>query len=146
MNREIKFRGFSKELNSWVYGFLQEVDVEGVGYSYIFWQGNTTFVEANSVGQFTGFKDFDGKEIYEGDILEYVSFRRNENKRKEIVEFDEKCGGWYVHKQADALCNVLFEQHDEEWQKKQNFKPSTKHKVRVIGNIYENPELTQTTS
>ena len=144
--REIKFRGFSKELNSWVYGFLQEVDVEGVGYSYIFWQGNTTFVEANSVGQFTSFKDFDGKEIYEGDILEYVSFRRNENKRKEIVEFDEKCGGWYVHKQADALCNVLFEQHDEEWQKKQNFKPSPKHKVRVIGNIYENPELTQTTS
>ena len=139
MNREIKFRGFSKELNFWVYGFLQEVDVEGVGYSYIFWQGNTTFVEANSVGQFTGFKDFDDKEIYEGDILEYVSFRRYENKRKEIVEFDEKCGGWYVHKQADALCNVLFEQHDEEWQKKQNFKPSIKHKVRVIGNIYENP-------
>ena len=96
--------------------------------------------------QFTGFKDFDGKEIYEGDILEYVSFRRDENKRREIVEFDEKCGGWYVHKQADALCNVLFEQHDEEWQKKQNFKPSPKHKVRVIGNIYENPELTQTTS
>ena len=146
MNRETKFRGFSKELNSWVYGFLQEVDVEGVGYSYIFWQGNTTFVEANSVGQFTGFKDFDDKEIYEGDILEYVSFRRDENKRKEIVEFDEKCGGWYVHKQADALCNVLFEQHDEEWQKKQNFKPSPKHKVRVVGNIYENPELTQTTS
>ena len=44
MNIEIKFRGFSKELNSWVYGFLQEVDVEGVGYFYIFWQGNTTFV------------------------------------------------------------------------------------------------------
>ena len=47
MNREIKFRGFSKELNSWVYGFLQEVDVEGIGYSYIFWQGNTTYVDEN---------------------------------------------------------------------------------------------------
>ena len=96
--------------------------------------------------QFTGFKDFDGKEIYEGDILEYVSFRRDENKRREIVEFDEKCGGWYVHKQADTLSDVLFEQHNEEWQLKQNYKPSIKHKVRVIGNIYENPELTQTTS
>ena len=96
--------------------------------------------------QFTGFKDFDGKEIYEGDILEYVSFRRDENKRREIVEFDEKCGGWYVHKQADTLSDVLFKQHNEEWQLKQNYKPSIKHKVRVIGNIYENPELTQTTS
>ena len=96
--------------------------------------------------QFTGFKDFDGKEIYEGDIIEYVSFRRDENKRREIVEFDEKCGGWYVHKQADTLSDVLFEQHNEEWQLKQNYKPSIKHKVRVIGNIYENPELTQTTS
>ena len=71
---------------------------------------------------------------------------RDENKRKEIVEFDEKCGGWYVHKQADTLSDVLFKQHNEEWQLKQNYKPSIKHKVRVIGNIYENPELTQTTS
>ena len=96
--------------------------------------------------QYTGFKDFDGKEIYEGDILEYVSFRRDENKRKEIVEFDEKCGGWYVHKQADTLADVLFKQHNEEWQIKQNYTPSLKHKVRIIGNIYENTELTQTTS
>ena len=96
--------------------------------------------------QFTGFKDFEEKEIYEGDILEYVSYMRDENKRKEIVEFDEKCGGWYVHKQADTLSDVLFKQHSEEWQLKQNYKPSIKHKVRVIGNIYENPELTQTTS
>ena len=68
------------------------------------------------------------------------------NKRKEIVEFDEKCGGWYVHKQADTLADVLFKQHNEEWQIKQNYTPSLKHKVRIIGNIYENHELTQTTS
>ena len=146
MNREIKFRGYSDELKSFVYGFYQKVDFEGVGYSYIFWQGNTTPVRADSVGQFTGFKDFDGKEIYEGDILEYVSYMRDENKRKEIVEFDEKCGGWYVHKQADTLADVLFKQHNENWQSKQNYTPSLKHKVRIIGNIYENPELTQTTS
>ena len=91
-------------------------------------------------------KDFDGKDIYEGDILEYVSYMRDENKRKEIVEFDEKCGGWYVHKQADTLADVLFKQHNEEWQIKQNYTPSLKHKVRIIGNIYENHELTQTTS
>jgi len=142
MNREIKFRGYSDELKNWVYGFYQEVDIEGIGYSYIFWQGNVTPVRADSVGQFTGFKDFDSNEIYEGDILEYVSFRRDENKRTEIVEFDEKCGSWYVHKQASTLADVLFQQHNEEWQMKQNYKPSQKHKVKIISTIFHSAQST----
>ena len=104
------------------------------------------YSDSKNLMQFTGFKDFEDKEIYEGDILEYVSYQRDENKRKEIVEFDEKCGGWYVNKQADSLADVLFKQHNEDWQIKQNYKPSIKHKVRIIGNIFENPELLQTTS
>ena len=91
--------------------------------------------------QYTGFKDFNGKEIYEGDVLEYVSYQREENKRIEIVQFDSNCGGWYVHRQACTLADVLFEQHNEEWQLRQNYKPSDKKKVRIIGNIHENPEI-----
>ena len=143
MNREIKFRAF---VHNMLGGFMipsenSDCFMVSNGNGFIVYDENKNALKNNEfkLMQFTGFKDFDEKEIYEGDILEYVSYMRDENKRREIVEFDEKCGGWYVHKQADALCNVLFEQHDEEWQKKQNFKPSPKHKVRVIGNIYENP-------
>lgn len=143
--RVFKFRAWNPETKKMFYDFDQNIKEVALGKSIHLFVYETGLAY-KTLMQYTGFKDFDGKEIYEGDILEYVSFRRYENKRKEIVEFDEKCGGWYVHKQADALCNVLFEQHNEEWQKKQNFKPSPKHKVRVIGNIYENPELTQTTS
>ena len=143
MNREIKFRGFQK---SWIYGGISIFQTEAAIFDINCVANSAYEVDIKSVGQFTGFKDFEEKEIYEGDILEYVSYMRDESKRKEIVEFDEKCGGWYVHKQADTLSDVLFKQHNEEWQLKQNYKPSLKHKVRVIGNVYENPELTQTTS
>ena len=82
MNREIKFRGFSDELKQFVYGFYHEVESEGVGYSYIFWQGNTTPVRADSVVQFTGLYDKNLKEIYESDIL-----WRYESKGAEIKTF-----------------------------------------------------------
>lgn len=138
--REIKFRAYhhltKKIINP------EEVSSKTLGKNPIEWHNERKW----TLMQYTGLKDFDGKEIYEGDILEYVSYMRDENKRKEIVEFDEKCGGWYVHKQADTLADVLFKQHNEEWQIKQNYTPSLKHKVRIIGNIYENHELTQTTS
>ena len=146
MNREIKFRAFDKARKEMF--FLPVIDGENKNWLQIDKTGINVGTKNGLLSgnefelmQFTGFKDFDEKEIYEGDILEYVSYMRDENKRKEIVGFDEKCGGWYVHKQADTLSDVLFKQHSEEWQLKQNYKPSIKHKVRVIGNIYENPEL-----
>ncbi len=141
MNREIKFRGFSEKLNCYIYGFYHEVEAEGIGYSYIFYQGNVLPVRADTVSQFTGFYDFDNKEIYEDDILEYVSFRREESKRLEIVQFDVKCGGWYVHKSADTLADVLFCQHNEEWKLKQRFSINENQRVRVIGNIFQNSDL-----
>ena len=115
MNREIKFRGYSEELKHFVYGFFQEVEVEGIGYSYIFWQGNTTPVRADSVAQFTGIHDKNGKEIYEGDIV-------TDGVGKYKIVYDLKLAGYQP-------CCI--------------FRDDPENYCEVIGNIYENPELTQ---
>jgi len=63
--------------------------------------------------QFTGLKDLQGKEIYEGDIVDYG------NGRNKVVEFIDGCF---------CICGITA-------------MPKLMTLYPVIGNIYENPEL-----
>ena len=76
--------------------------------------------------QYTGLKDRNGKEIYEGDIVEYDDFsmgiyltREQPKIRSEVRYNDRTCGF--------KITGKFF-----------GFKGE---KVEVVGNIYENPEL-----
>ncbi len=75
--------------------------------------------------QYTGLKDKDGTEIYEGDIVEAWS-----EGSKHIGEVRERIDGLYII--YPAYCNGF-------WGLKPN--KAGKTTVEVIGNIYENPEL-----
>lgn len=80
------------------------------------------------VMQYTGLKDKNGKEIYEGDILEYQDI----SGRKQIGDVrTPEYLFFYIHaKDGDDEGNQDGELH-----------PDYQQDYEIIGNIYENPEL-----
>lgn len=127
--REILFRGKRVDNNEWVYGFLSKsrgnnhflslcIDHEENGVML------SSIVEPETIGQYTGLTDKNGKKIFEGDIVRY-------NGEKHIVVFETRGETGYFGIKID---------HIETW----GFCLSVPAKLmEVIGNIYDNPELAE---
>ena len=118
--REIKYRGLNEETGEWVYGWYTKL-VEGIRRfdAVIADVGGelTRFYIHNkeTIGQYTGLHDKNGKEIYEGDVV----FSKDWNPEKQVVTFDR--GGFCLKYDGSG------------------YYPDIKYaeQMTVIGNIHE---------
>ena len=120
--REIKFRGLTVGLK-WEYGYMCIPEYgKYAGMSFILNKaGHLAYdVRPETLGQFTGLLDKQGKEIYEGDIV--IGFCTSNHPA--IIEWDAPNGGYNIREQDGEYQDI-----------------DSNTRMEVIGNIYENPEL-----
>ena len=129
--REIKFRGKGKDNGEWVYGYFIKDINEGDKCIIKNYSGAWWYVDCNSVSQYTGLKDENSTEIYEGDIVVVHGFTFDNGKTflaRGIVYYDSNDACFDI-KLNDG--NII----DFAMLKSANFF------VEVVGNIYENLDL-----
>ena len=137
--REILFRGQTRKCGEkvrmgdgqklpghWVYGGV----LQGTGSHSIIYGGENVndpgenldkwCVHTDTLGQFTGLTDKNGKKIFEGDICKVGNLFYK-------VEFIYSCW-WFTILPSKVYCCPAFDSHCGEY-------------CEIIGNIHDNPEL-----
>lgn len=127
--RDIKFRAWDKALKRWT-NYSIDDDL------LMFYDKHAECWETDQEGerfilcQYTGLKNFKGKEIYEGDLVKSEGFF-----------------GWIgVVKFLDKNQSFVFEAIDKNYRGSRLSLGQFEQYVKIIGNIYENPELLEEVS
>lgn len=123
--REIKFRAWHKStgtmfnVHGWHSEFVFEDTLNGCGAT----ETNPCKIEYCELMQFTGLKDKNGVDIYEGDIIEIFD---DESTKGQVI-FNE--GSFRLYEKTTYYSHLSA------------YNPSGM--CEIIGNIYENPDLLQ---
>ena len=129
--REILFRGKRIDNGEWVYGNLNygTIEIKSIKDSYYIsdfgvnpWDKKFYPVIPESVGQYTGMTDKNGKNIFEGDIVKQRGFLNNYYSSVWYA-----AGRFLVRDYETLLPTALG--------------GISRYEIEVIGNIHDNPEL-----
>jgi uncharacterized phage protein (TIGR01671 family) len=133
--RDIKFRAWDKQLSVMRYTDIYPKSArDWEDYEQSFGCMLNVIQMDYSLMQYTGLKDKNGKEIYEGDIVRYrITASYDENEKKEVIKVVRYTGGGFF-----PVFFMEYEFHDYD------DKPLTITDVEIIGNVWENPELNPT--
>ena len=121
--REILFRGKQEDNEKWVIGYLSSKHTITIqtpcGHM------DEIVICADTVGQFTGLTDKNGKRIFEGDIAKVL-----QGKDKDIAYVGFENGSFMLYPTTGNIYErTLCEYWYNDWD------------VEVIGNVTDNPEL-----
>ena len=120
--REIKFRIWDMDRKVML-GSRYVIFYDGDFYENYRDLEDGILIENIAVMQYTGLKDKDGAEIYEGDIIEFVPLETSINNR--VVKFEKGVFKAELIRSGSSITLSNFQESE----------------IKVIGNIYENPEL-----
>ncbi len=125
MSRAIKFRAWVKNDNEMVYPRSFEiVKVYDNSNEYVYKFDYNTYIKAEFIMQYTGLKDKNGVEIYEGDKV--IAAKDGYKTVIGYIIWDDMGADYNIEDNLNiVLCGFGVEEMEYE----------------VIGNIYENPDL-----
>lgn len=110
---ETLYRGLDAQTGEWEYGYYREIE----GKPYLLIPRNDRYYEVvrETIGRSSGLRDVDTDTIYEGDIISY-----NKSHNKDVCTFCTEKGCFTV---SGRKLSIVYSSS------------------RILGNIYENPEL-----
>lgn len=130
--REIKFRAKMSKTREWVVGSLIRQQMRGYKDSFcvlildnVFTSNRIVAIDKETIGQFTGLQDRNGRDIFEGDIVrstictEFVY---------EVAYNDKRFASFGLRRKQDAFMHYFGEAIEAD-------------ECEVIGNVFDNQEL-----